>query len=72
VGDCRKAISFGQVDGAWSAMPYGLKDGEEGKIRIRRGDRQHVFVAGSAQSALVKKIYATPKPIVDKVSELIK
>ena len=24
----------GQVDAAWSAMPYGLKDYEEGKIRI--------------------------------------
>ena len=24
----------GQVDAAWAAMPYGLKDLEEGKIRI--------------------------------------
>ena len=42
---------------------------------LAEAERQKLDVApedGENLSALIRKIYATPKPIVEKVSELIK
>jgi tripartite-type tricarboxylate transporter receptor subunit TctC len=42
-----------------------LADAEKQKLEVAPEDGEHL-------AALVKKIYATPKPIVDKIGELIK
>jgi tripartite-type tricarboxylate transporter receptor subunit TctC len=45
--------------------PEFLADAKKQKLDVTPEDGEHI-------SALVKKIYATPKPIVDKIGELIK
>jgi hypothetical protein len=42
-----------------------LADAKKQKLDVAPEDGEYV-------TALVKKIYATPKPIVDKITELIK
>ena len=42
-----------------------LADAEKQKLDVEPQD-------GASLAALIKKVYATPKPIVDKVAELIK
>ena len=51
--------------GATMQDPEFLADARKQKLDVTPEDGEHV-------AALVKKIYATPKPIVDKIGELIK
>ena len=56
------------LQGAFMATmkdPDFLADAKKQKLRVAPED-------GDQLAALVKKIYATPKPIVDKIAELIK
>ena len=42
-----------------------IADAKRSKLELEPEDGEHL-------AALIKKIYATPKPIIDKVTELIK
>ena len=42
------------------------------QVNVTEYERTETPVDGEQLAALVKKIYATPKPIVDKIGELIK
>ena len=45
--------------------PEFVADAKKQKLDVDPEDGEHL-------AALIKKIYATPKPIVDKIGELIK
>src|SRR5207248_10946152 len=45
--------------------PEFIEDAKKNKLDIEPEDGEHL-------AALIKKVYATPKPIVDKIAELIK
>ena len=45
--------------------PEFLEDTKRQKLEVEPEDGEHL-------ASLIKKIYATPKPIVDKIGELIK
>jgi tripartite-type tricarboxylate transporter receptor subunit TctC len=56
------------VQDAFSATmkdPDFVADAKKQKLDVDPEDGEHL-------AALIKKIYATPKPIVDKIGELIK
>ena len=51
--------------GATMKDPEFLADAKKQKLDVTPEDGEHI-------AALVKKIYATPKPVVEKIGELIK